>query len=299
MLEIHKSRAALYFDLTKILCEDQFSELYIKFIGFIPRGIILRIQKYPLQLLEGQRQNDGFSTQDSIKENEKGKEKEGSSTGLSGPLTKICKFYEENNEGTISFNCDHSHSNTIFFKTYKELCHLISSIKADLAYFNNIEHSQEWAFYSTQSEEIQKLFKFKVEIEKNKDEIYLRILEKVEPTAIKLVINTLLQMNKIPTFQAAPQPIASSIPKPMNSPFTGPPTQPQFNQQPRNILRMTPIEIIIDDLKKKKSRWEIFISMINILRNTTSKTYTPHLQTEIDPYTNSCSLINCQPCLNY
>ena len=234
-----KKRTELYFDLTRMLSEDQHSKSILSnYIDLLQMEIINRMNSNPLLLLEsednqGKRKDDDyFSTQES----RKGKEKENSSTPLSSTTDKICKIYQESDDLAINFTCVHSHPEKLAFKTYKQLCQLIIALKADLAYFNNIENSEEWTFYSKQSEEIKKLFQFKVEIEKNKDEIYLQILEKVETAAKRLFLTASLQRSN----QAA---ILQIRPIPQATPIAFPRPMPPHSQESRHYQSLNSIGI--------------------------------------------------------
>jgi hypothetical protein len=274
-----KRRTELYFDLTRILSVDQHSKSILSsYIDLLPMEIINRMNSYPLLLLESE-DNQGKRKEDvyfSTQESREGKEKENSPTPLSSTTAKICKIYQERNDLAINFTCVHSHSEKPVFKTYKQLCQLIIALKADLAYFNNIENSEEWTFYSKQSEEIKKLFQFKVEIEKNKDEIHLQIFEKVETAAKWLFIKTSLQRRRNQAAILPIRPISQvtpiAFPRPMPPPFTGisPLSKPQFN------LDVNP-QSIVDELNKLKSIDGIFNFIIKILKPVTPKEYSVNL----------------------
>jgi hypothetical protein len=181
-----KSNSKLFNDLIKTLNEDQRSLLFLSdCIDLWEMKIITFMRRHPLSLLE---------SEENQKEGEK--EKDGTPTPLPSTVAPICHIFREENNPSISFTCVHTHPGIPKFKTYQQLCKLIISLKGDLAYFNNIEHSEEWAFYSTQSEELKNLFQFKVEIEKNKDEIYLQIIEKIEQIAKKLFFKISLKFTQ-------------------------------------------------------------------------------------------------------
>lgn len=221
-----KIKTRLHLDLTMALSDDQQLESTISpFFKLASNHIINEMYDHRSQLLEDLSQ-------------------------VVNPPTRTCQFKEEYHQGSIRFECLHSHPPTFPFKTYKELLHRTSLIKADLAYFNNIENSQEWATYHTQSIEIGKLFKFNVEIAKVKDEIYLQLIETIEPIAKSLLFQTFQQKHKCP------------LPPIDSSQWYSVKSEP-FLVRPRPLNLLT-IKLIIDDLRIKTEN-EIFITISKTL----------------------------------
>ena len=258
-----KKNPVLYANLIKILNHDQ---LFISFVFSSINAyalIILKgVKNNPLSLKLSNEEDCRISPYDS--EKERGKEKEGPSQLLSSPVFE--PRVKDKHSDSIRFNCT---ERVYYFKTYQSLCHLISSIKADLAYFNNIENSQEWALFSTQSEELKELFKFKVEIEKNKDEIYLQMLEKIEPEAkqhhINVFIHSTVSYSDVikhnPTSQAPPNSISQTMHPPLFIPMQG--------SQAQEIEEMT--RVFLFNLKQKKSVQQIFEYTLSTLFNVIPK----------------------------
>ena len=187
-----KEKPALYFDLTKILSDEHSSLALLSSI--IDTVISIKIQQLQIdpywQNPEKWRSTPSFPA--------------------------IVNIYRDPADPR-QIICEHSHhENLLSFKSYNEICVWISLLKADIAYFNNIEHAEVWVKgFSHLSEESMKSFKFFVDVHKITDETYLNILEKIEQKLREQFINikmgNLRKHTAVPLLRP-PQSIASSLP---------------------------------------------------------------------------------------
>ena len=208
-----KEKPTLYFDLTKILSYEHSSLALLSSI--IDTVINLKIR---------QLQTDPF-----WQNPEKWQ--------IASSIPAIVEIYQDPADPRPII-CKHSHhENLLTFKSYKELCCWMSLLKADIAYFNNIENAEVWLKgFSHLSE---KLFKFFVDVHKITDETHLNILEKIELKLREQFIN--IRIRNLTKHAAAPlqrpsQFIASPLPNaPGNAIPIGSPSQTNFqiNHRPQ------------------------------------------------------------------
>ena len=215
-----KEKSTLYSDLTKILSYEHSSLAFLS--SFIDAVINLKIRH--LQI-------------DPYWQNP---EKWQSTPGTPA----IVNIYQDPTDPR-QILCKHSHhENLLNFKSYKELCCWISLLKADIAYFNNIENAEVWVNeFSRLSEESMKSFKFLVDVHKITDEIFLNMLEKIEPKLREQYTNKMMRnlrndtgafLQRTPQFVASPIPISAGNAVPIESP-SQPNPQSNHRQQELNL----------------------------------------------------------------
>ena len=142
---------------------------------------------------------------------------------------------------------------------------MISLIKADVAYFYNIEHSEEWINeFSHQSEESRKQFKYIVDVHKIMDETYLNMLEKIEPELRQqhiMISARNLKNFKENQIKTNLQPIASPLAE-------NPLSQTQRNSQVNHRQEESnPLTFVTEfcNLMKEKNEVKIFNFIINYI----------------------------------
>ena len=245
LLENNKEKPNLYFELTKIFSNNQFFIHFISsWIDAFVKDSINNVQKHPLQ-------------------QEKGIE------SFSSSQAEICRIEKDPNDfsGII---WSHSHPDPLKFKSYPELCHLKSLIKADIAYFDNIDHSIEWVKdFSYRSIESIKIFRFSKSVAKKTDEIFLDLIERLEPIVTQHYIYHRLQNNNQATLLFPEQGTQDLPTKSMNNPsliyqLTQKQQKPDFPPGPVAVLK---------ELERKKNIEEILTFMIDLLDNYMPKKY--------------------------
>ena len=261
-----KDKPTLYFDLTKILSHEQSSlDFQSSSINFLTEKTKQCIQTH-LDWSERMQRVEQKYQELIISLKEKGEEKENPSQPLShtSSITEICKIQRDPADSN-RINCIHSHFEDILkFYSYQELCCLKSSLKADIAYFNNIENSEEWIKeYSHLSEKTIKQFKFTVDVNKIKDEISLNVLEQIEPIARQQFINKKMLGAK-KCLATCPQTTSPGVPQRSFSP------KPTPSHQPLEIISL---KRILEEFIEKKDAYKIINFIFYNLRSYCLKTH--------------------------
>ena len=254
-----KEKPTLYFDLTKILSDEHSSLALLS--SFIDAVISIKIQ---------QLQNDPYW-----------QHPEKWQSAPSFPA--IVNIYQDPADPR-QIICEHSHpANLLNFKTYNELCKYISLLKADIAYFNNIENTEVWVKeVNNLSEESTKLFKFFVDVHKITDETCLNTLEQIEPKLREQFINirvrnsmkrTAAPLPRLPQSIASPLPAAGNVVSIRSPSQTNP--QSNYQQQQSSLPTMlTPLprkqpilslNEMLDSLIKEKNEAELFKFIVRYL----------------------------------